>query len=175
MDPYIGEIRLFTSYYAPKGWLMCQGQTLNIQQYNTLFSVIGFRYGGDGKSTFALPNLSGRAAIGQGHGDGLTPRKIASQVGEDETKLTVDQIPNHTHVPRGSDVSTLSVADPTNAVWGAKSPGPPSSKIYATNVQVPFNSMVLNSTGGDQAHNNMQPYLALNFIIAYEGVFPVKG
>lgn len=173
MDPYVGEIRLFSGNYAPVGWALCNGQIMNIQQNPVLFSIIGNSYGGDGRTTFALPDLQGMAPMGQGAGSGLTPRSIGTSLGASTQTLTINEIPNHTHVPNGSSATAASQADPSNKVWGSESDAAV-NKPYAATPNVSMNTLALNSAGGSQAHNNMQPFLALNFIIALEGVFPPK-
>lgn len=175
MDPYVGEIRLFAGNFAPRGWALCDGTVMYIQQNPALYAVLGGTYGGDGKTTFALPNLLGMAPMGQGNGPGLTPRPIGATVGEKTETLTLDQIPNHTHVPNASKETSGGVADPANAVWGGKAVVPSNNRAYSANANAKMNPLALNSTGGNQAHNNMQPFLALNFIIALEGVFPPKS
>lgn len=173
MDPYVGEIRLFSGNYAPVGWALCNGQIMNIQHNSALYSIIGNIYGGDGKTTFALPDLQGMAAMGQGVGPGLTPRGIAASVGTNTQTLTIDQIPIHTHVPNGSSATTAAQADPSNKVWGSESDAA-TNKPYAATPNVPMNALALNVIGGNTAHNNMQPYTTLCFIIALEGVYPPK-
>lgn len=175
MDPYVGEIRLFAGNYAPIGWALCDGSIMSIQQHSVLFAVIGNQYGGDGHTTFALPNLLGKAPMGQGTGPGLTPRALAAEVGEKTQTLTLDQIPHHTHTPNGTSVSSNATAlsDPTNSIWGSEGITAP-FKPYSSNANVYMNALALDSVGGDAAHNNMQPFLSLNFIIALEGVFPPK-
>lgn len=173
MDPYVGEIRLFAGDYAPYGWALCNGQTLLIQQNSVLFSIIGAQYGGDGKTTFALPNLQGNAAIGQGTGPGLTPRPFASSVGSSTVTLLENEIPAHTHIPNGTAITAGGVSDPSNNIWASETASFP-FKPYSSTPNTPMNAAALSSVGGSQQHNNMQPYLALNFIIALEGVYPPK-
>ncbi|XID90251.1 phage tail protein [Paenibacillaceae bacterium WGS1546] len=175
MDPYVGEIRLFAGNYAPIGWALCDGSVLPIYQYHALFSVIGNTYGGDAKTTFALPNLLGMAPMGQGSGPGLTPRALAAKVGEKTQTLSLDQIPSHAHAANGTRVSSnaTALADPTNAIWGSESVTA-AFKPYASVANVDMNALALDAVGGNSSHNNMQPFLALTFIIATEGVFPPK-
>ncbi len=175
MDPYIGEIRLFTGNFAPKGWALCDGSTMYVQQNPILFSVIGNRYGGDGRTTYALPNLQGTVPVGQGAGPGLTPRSVGETFGNATETLTIDQIPNHSHVPQASSVFNAGKNDPANNIWGAEPANPPIlPKPYASNPDVDMNVEALSATGGGQPHNNMQPYLTLSFIIALEGIYPQK-
>lgn len=170
MDPYIGEIRIFAGSYAPSGWAFCQGQLMPIVQNTALFSIIGTYYGGDGKTTFALPNLQSRAPMHQGAGPGLTARTISETDGVNTVTLLESQIPAHNHVPNcQSDDNETS---PVGGVWA--STGARGKKLYATTPDTPMNPQAIGVTGGSQPHNNMQPYLAMNYIIALEGVFPPK-
>lgn len=175
MGQYIGEIRLFAGNYAPKGWALCNGELLSIQQNIPLYSIIGNLYGGDGITTFALPNFQGMAPMGQGAGPGLTPRPLGDVTGKTSEQLQLAQMPNHTHTANGTSVSSGStaLADPTNAIWGSEFVSAP-NKPYAANASVEMNAMALSTVGGNAAHNNMQPFLALNFIIALEGEFPPR-
>lgn len=171
MDPYVGEIRLFSGTYAPQGWLFCEGQTLQVNEHTILFAVIGNTYGGDGDTTFKLPDLRGRAPVHQGQGPGLTPRAIGSVDGAADVTLTEAQMPVHTHVAQSFDTSN--VPNPIGNVWGTV--GSKSAKIYSSKRDTPMNPAVIAVAGGNQPHNNMQPFLGLNFIIALEGVFPPKS
>lgn len=171
MDPFVGEIRLFAGTFAPRGWLVCNGQLLPIRQYTALFSLLGTTYGGDGTTTFALPNLIGRAAIHEGAGPGLTPRSLGAQVGEAATTLQTTQLPNHTHVTAAIS-ATANSADPTGRIWA--NPGGRSQKIYSDKSDTPLNAGLVAPSGGGQPHNNLQPYLELNYIVAIEGVFPQR-
>ncbi|MFS0724275.1 phage tail protein [Paenibacillus sp. 1P07SE] len=174
MDPYVGEIRLFAGNFAPTGWAFCDGAQLFVQQYPALFAVIGNQYGGDGRSTFHLPNLMGRVPVGTGTGPGLTPRVIAQTFGEAAVTLEETQIPSHTHTPQGTTVTANGVADPTSAIWGSEANSAFSVKPYSATPNTQMNSLAVNAAGGSQLHNNMQPFVALSFIIAFEGVFPPK-
>ncbi len=170
MDPYIGEIRIFAGTYAPEGWLFCQGQTLSVAQYQALFAVIGNTYGGDGKKTFALPDLRGRVPIAQGQGSGLSKRELGKAGGEPTVTLSISQIPTHNHHAKGTKTAGTN-SSPANGVW-ARIPG---VNLYADNPKEPLNANALLPTGNSQPHNNMQPYLGINFIIAVEGEFPTRS
>jgi len=176
MDPYIGEVRIFSGMYAPDGWADCNGQLMAIQQNSVLFSVIGAVYGGDGSTTFALPNLSGRVPMHQGAGPGLRPRPLGTQVGEAAVTLLAAQMPSHTHVPQALDNQGTS-SDPTGAVW-TKTPkagrNPMDTRGFTSGSDVAMHPMALSAAGGSQPHNNMQPYLALRCIIALAGVYPPR-
>ncbi len=162
-QPYVGEIRMFAGNFAPAGWKFCEGQLLPISENETLFQLIGTTYGGDGESTFALPDLRGRIPIHQGNGF------ILSETGgAEEITLTVNQIPAHSHLLLAT-LNTGTVASPSNAVLARSS----SVDLYfddspTTNLA----STAILPTGGSQPHSNMQPYLCINFIISLFGIFP---
>lgn len=173
-DAYIGEIRIFAGNYAPDGWLFCNGQEVPMSKYNKLYTVIGNQYGGSFPQTFALPNLSGRVPIHQGHGPGLTPRSINDKGGEPTVGLSVEQIPNHTHQANGYAKPGSTTAGSGN-IWaqGPEAGRPPiSAPFYSQTSNVSMNPKALQATGDNQPHNNMQAFLALNFIISVEGEFP---
>jgi microcystin-dependent protein len=172
MDPYIGEIRLFAGNYAPKGWAICDGKMLRVNENQALFSIIGNQYGGDGKSTFALPDLRGKVAMHKGAGPGLTPRPLASTGGSETVTLLTGQIPPHTHQAKCQTSSNSQ--SPVGNVWGPGPARPTIRQIYANVVDTVLNPGSLGPAGNSQPHNNMQPYLGLNFIIALEGIFPPK-
>jgi microcystin-dependent protein len=168
-QPYVGEIRMFAGNFAPAGWMLCQGQLLPISQYETLFNLIGTTYGGDGQSTFALPNLQSRVPIHWGTGGGGT-YVISQMAGEEQVTLTVNQIPGHTHVPQANS-GTGTQTSPAGNVWASSanfpySPNAPTAAMVSQAVQ---------STGGSQPHDNMVPFLAINFIISLFGVFPTQN
>lgn len=171
MDPFIGEIRIFAGNFAPYGWAFCNGQLLPIAQNTALFSLLGTTYGGDGKTNFALPNLQGRAPMHEGAGPGLTPRTLGEIGGDASVTLLTSEMPMHNHTISGC-TSPGSQADPTNAVWGTSGRG--KAPAYSTTGDTDMNLQSLNSTGGSQPHNNRQPYLALSFIIAMQGIFPSR-
>lgn len=168
--PFVGEIRIFAGNFAPTGWAMCNGQLLAIQQNIALFSLLGTTYGGNGVSTFALPNLQGRAPMFFGQGPGLSPRTLGQALGTETHTLSLPEIPNHTH-----PLSANSANGTTDGTLGnvmARSPaGIPQ---FAPNFDATMAPDAVSAAGGSQPHNNMQPYLALNFIIALQGVFPSR-
>lgn len=172
-ETYVGEIRIFTGNFAPRDWALCNGQLLPITQYPVLYAVLGTQFGGDGKTNFALPNLQNKVPLHQGAGPGLTPRAFAATGGEATVTLTVNQIPAHSHMPNNQ--STPTSDNPQGSVWsntGSKS----GASVYSTSSpDVAMNPLAIQPTGGSQPHNNMQPYLGLNFIIALDGEFPPKG
>lgn len=174
-EPFIAEIRIFAGNFAPRGWAFCDGQLLPISQNSALFSLIGTTYGGDGRSTTALPNMQGRAPMHPGRGPGLTARRLGEKTGVETVTLSEAQIPSHSHVVRA--VSTgADTAEPTNTTALARSSF--GDSLYQTNTSanlVDMSSVSLATTGGGQAHNNLQPFLTLNYIIALQGLYPSRG
>jgi microcystin-dependent protein len=172
-DPFVAEIRIFAFNFAPTGWAFCDGQILPISQNTALFSLLGTTYGGDGKSTFALPNMQGNAPMQQGQGQGLSLRDLGEQSGSEAITLLVSEIPFHTHgLMAGVDPANVQI--PTNTVSLTRSSG---GNAYSTSTSglVAMAPQTLSPAGGGQPHNNMQPYLTLNFCIALQGVFPPRG
>lgn len=169
--PFIGDISMVGFNFAPVGWALCDGQLLSIAQYSALFALIGTTYGGDGVSTFAVPDLRGRIPIHQFQGPGLSPRTIGGSDGSETVTLITSQLPSHTHAPLAAAASTS--PSPANAVWGAVSSGLPYSADAAPSLAM--NAQTVGVAGGGQAHTNLQPALCVNFIIALEGVFPSQG
>lgn len=169
-DPYIGEIRLVAFSFAPYGWAFCNGAILPIPQYQALFAVIGTTYGGNGSTNFALPNLQGRIPIQWGAGPSLTPRAIAETGGVQTVTLT--DLPVHTH--QALAASGSGPTSPAGATWGSQSGRTPPPTYFNGVSNTPMDTRLLGSVGGGGPHNNMQPYLALNFVIALEGIFPVR-
>jgi microcystin-dependent protein len=161
-QPYVGEIRMFAGNFAPAGWMFCSGALLPISENETLFQLIGTTYGGDGQSTFALPDLRGRLPVHQGNGFIL-----AESGGAEEITLTVNQIPSHTHPSLATnDIPT--VGTPQNNL-----PGQAAAKIYRSgDPSVSLNAAALSAVGGSQPHTNFQPYLCINYIISLFGIFP---
>jgi microcystin-dependent protein len=173
-EPFIAEIRIFAGNFAPRGWAFCNGQLLPVAQNTALFSLIGTTYGGDGRSTTALPNLEGRAPMHPGRGPGLTDRRLGQRGGVETVTLTEAQMPNHKHTVEASGDSFNS-NDPAGNLLG-KSSTPFGGQIYkASGTEVPLQENVVGNTGGSQAHNNMQPYMAINFIIALVGLYPSRS
>jgi len=165
-QPYVGEIRMFAGNFAPAGWMFCEGQLLPISEYETLFNLIGTTYGGDGQSTFALPDLRGRVPIH--FGNGFT---LAETGGVEEVTLTVSQIPAHSHPCLGSNNLANAVA-PANTLVPA-SPSSATTFPYGTdNPPATLSPQSVSSVGGSQPHNNFQPYLCVDFIISLFGIFP---
>lgn len=172
-DQFVGEIRLFAGNFAPAGFAFCNGQLLSIAQHTALFSILGTRYGGDGKTTFALPNLAGAAPMGQGQGAGLTNRQVGETGGSPSVTLLATEMPAHTHSVGCYDGPT-GTTDPTNAVWAGKAGRAATAYYAAAPIDTPMSPGALAPAGSSQPHNNMQPYLGLNYIIALEGYFPSR-
>mgnify|MGYP003387155564 CR=1 FL=1 len=171
-EPFIGEVRIFAGNFAPRGWAFCDGQLLPISQNTALFSLLGTTNGGDGRSTFALPDLKGRAAMHPGSGPGLTSRSLGQKEGVESVTLTGTQIPSHNHSLNVSN-SNGTTTDPADSVFATM---PDSTLVYtATSPDGELQASTLANVGSGQSHENMQPYLALNFIIALIGIYPSRG
>jgi microcystin-dependent protein len=164
-QPYVGEIRMFAGNFAPAGWMFCEGQLLPISENETLFQLIGTTYGGDGESTFALPDLRGRLPLHQGNGFIL-----AETGGAEEITLTVNQIPSHTH-PLLASGSVATQTSPGGAILGTSRPGSDSNYIESA-PSVNMAATAITPVGGSQPHTNFQPYLCVDFIISLFGLFP---
>jgi microcystin-dependent protein len=174
-NPFVAEVRIFTGNFAPKGWALCNGQLMPISQNTALFSLLGTTYGGDGKSTFALPDLQGSSPMQAGQGPGLSLRDLGETSGEQTVTLLQTEMPAHAHSAQGATGSDQTA--PTNNSWasGGKFGG---GNLYAptnppTNVQM--NPFATSIAGGNLPHNNMMPFLGLTFIIALQGVFPPRS
>jgi microcystin-dependent protein len=172
-DPFVAEIRIFPFNFAPKGWAWCNGQLLPLSQNTALFSLLGTTYGGDGKSTFALPNLQGSAPMHPGQGPGLSLHDLGEQSGVETVTLLESEIPAHQHTLRGN-FNQADVNDPSPARSLARSnPG----LLYQSNTTQNLKAMAFNAlapAGGSLPHNNMMPYLTYYFNIALQGVFPPR-
>jgi microcystin-dependent protein len=172
-DPFVAEIRIFPFNFAPKGWAFCDGQLLPLSQNTALFSLLGTTYGGDGKSNFALPNMQGNAPMHPGQGPGLSLHDLGENAGSETVSLLESEIASHPHnlmaaaitgtqsLPTGNSIARASGATPYLPPAGAPT--------------VSFNGQAVTPAGGDQPHNNLQPYLTLNFNIALQGVFPPRS
>lgn len=171
-NPFIGEIRMFGGNFAPAGWAFCHGQLMSIAENETLFVLIGTTYGGDGQSTFALPDLRGHIPIHQGTGSGLSTRVIGEQAGSESTTLIVNQIPAHLHAAQNA--ATSAAADRRNPK-GAKFAKPRESAYATPGTVVPLNSVTSGAAGGSQPHENVQPFLCISFIISLFGIFPSQN
>ena len=170
-DQFLGEIRIVPYNFAPKGWADCNGQLLSLAQNTALFSLLGTYYGGDGRSTFGLPNLNGRVAVGAGQGPGLSIYNEGEQGGVSTVALTTSQIPVHTH-SLVVDTANGTSADPTGRFPARMANGVP-QYAAAPNGQVTSTS-ALGVTGSGAPHNNMMPYLGMKFVIALQGIYPPR-
>src|SRR5690606_11967690 len=198
-DPFIGEIRMVGFNFAPRGWASCQGQIMSIQQNSALFALLGTTYGGNGQTTFGLPNFCGRSPVGQGAGPGLTPITIGEISGSENVTMTINQMPMHTHVATASQpTGTAQIAVPAATIGTTQAePGPSTvlgpvaaagraGTLYCTGAAdttlAPFNANVtvqapaitVGIAGGSQPIALRNPYLGTNFVIALEGIFPSR-
>lgn len=170
MEPFLGEIRAFGFNYAPSGWALCQGQLLSIRQNTALFSLLGTNYGGDGSSTFGLPDLRGRAALQAGQGPGLNPYTLGETGGAASVTLMQVQLPSHTHTLEAASDPAESAAPGGNIL--ARAIGGP---VYTAGpATVLLSPSATDVQGANQPHNNLPPYLVLNFCIALQGIFPQR-
>ena len=188
MDPYLGEIKLWPIARVPLGWMPCDGRLLNITEYDALYSLIGDMYGGDGMQTFALPDYRGRVPVGQGNGQGLSPRAIGQTGGQEVVTLTVAQIPAHNHaiqatpipattnVPSPDVVLGKGLADRNNADKTKRRDDTFYSDVADSSVsaKLQLGADQLAMTGSSQPHNNRMPSQAVNYIIAVEGIYPPR-
>lgn len=171
-DPFIAEIKIFAGNFAPRGWAFCDGQLLQISQNTALFSLVGTTYGGDGRTTFGLPDIQGRLVMGPGSGPGLTPRLLGERAGAETATLGASQLPSHTHPAVGAHPVPADDDDPQGKALAAT----PGANVYGAPASlVDMASDSLTTTGGTDAHSNMQPYLALHYIIALVGLFPSRS
>lgn len=195
MEVFMGTIQPFAFNFAPSGWALCNGQTLGISQYQALFSLLGTYYGGNGTTNFMLPNLQGRLLLGMGNGQGLTPRVIGEVSGSEEVTPTQSNLPSHTHTLSGvSAATTLQLANPasnpantptaTNSFIGTSGTGPGSANIYSDQIgasPVPLKGVTttvsgtISPTGSGLPMEIMNPFLAINFSVALNGLFPSRN
>ena len=166
-DPFIGDIRMFGGNFAPRGYALCDGQLLSISQNDALFSLFGTIYGGDGRTSFGLPDLRGRVPIHKGSGPGLSPRTIGRKLGAENVTLTVNELPSHGH-PLTASQSAANSADPVGHTL-AVAEGDVYNGEDADSI-MGFESIGV--VGGDQRHTNLQPFQVINFIVALQGVYP---
>ena len=168
-QPYVGEIRMFGGNFAPAGWMFCDGAVLPISENQTLFQLIGTTYGGDGQSTFALPDLRGRVPIHQGTNPGTgTTYTLAEQAGAESVTLTTQQIPQHSHALLATNAIGTQPNPGGNVLANSQGPQP----YIQENPDASLNAQTLAPSGGSQPHENLQPFLGLNFIISLFGIFP---
>lgn len=172
-EPFVGEIRMFAGSFAPRGWAFCDGQLLAVSQNDALFSLLGTIYGGDGRTTFGLPDMRGRIPIHAGSGPGLSPRRLGAKGGAESVTLTTNQLPNHTHSVRASSAAGTARSAANN--YFAED----NANVYHA---APLSSSVVNldsssvtSTGGSRSHTNLMPALCVNFIVALFGIYPSRN
>lgn len=169
-EPFVGEIRMFAGNFAPRGWAFCDGQLLAVNQNDALFSLFGTIYGGDGRTTFGLPDLRGRIPLHAGNGPGLTDRKLGSKGGEETETLTLSQVASHNHtLPVASDQES---ADTEQAVGNVLAGN--GMQVYGTTHSLSLRSTALTNTGGSGSHTNLMPFLCVYFIVALFGVYPSR-
>jgi microcystin-dependent protein len=172
-DQFVGEVRIFPFNFPPAGWAFCDGQLLPISQYTALFSLLGTQFGGDGRTTFALPNLQGKVPVDFGQGPGLTPYNMGDSSGASAVTLLNSEMPTHNHTAHCNS-ALGSKPKPNNNYWASDAAGiltqyAPAGDGSQMNVQA------ISIVGGSQPHNNMQPFLTMNFCIALQGIFPARA
>jgi len=169
MEPFLGQLMLVPYNFAPQGWAFCNGQIMSIAQNSALFSLLGTTYGGNGQTTFALPDLRGRVAVSSGQGPGLQNYSLGEVAGSESITLISTQMPAHTHLVGASTGSAQ--ATPDNAFPGSDT----STQIYDLAASTTMNPQMIQPAGGSQPHENRQPYLVLNYIIALQGIYPSRS
>ncbi len=172
-EPFIAEIRIFAGNFAPRYWAFCSGQFLSIYQNEALFSILGTTYGGDGRTTFALPDLRGRVPVHPGRGPGLTERRLGEKGGESQVTLQQNHLPSHQHTVKAtSDAATAT--DPSNAYYAATDSENAAYTAPSEGTTSAMSERAVSSTGLGGAHNNRQPYLVVGFIISLSGIYPTR-
>jgi len=169
-EPFLGEIKIWAPNFAPRGWAFCDGQLLPIAQNSALFSLLGTIYGGDGRTTFALPDLRGRVPLGVGNGPGLSSHRIGERGGAETTQLTVNDLPAHTHTLNLATAAEGDSNDPAGRLLAQTD-----ARSYSDQGPAVASGGTTAGTGGNRAVNNMQPHLSLHFIIALQGIFPSRS
>lgn len=170
-DPFVGEIRMFAGTFAPRDWAFCDGQLLAISQNDALFSLLGTYYGGDGRTTFGLPDLRGRLPVHQGSGPGLSPRNMGTRSGAESVTLTADELPGHLHLMQAS-TATASSPNPAGQVTAVDQ----GANLYSTTAPTEHLAAgAVSQTGGSQPHDNLMPYSCVHFIIALNGIYPSRS
>jgi microcystin-dependent protein len=169
-EPFVGEIRMFAGNFAPRGWAFCDGQLLAVSQNDVLFSLLGTIYGGDGRTTFGLPDLRGRVPVHAGSGPGLSPQPLGAMAGTEAETITVNQLPSHTHNYQANTTAGSQSAAVGNLV--ATRAGDPTYAEDAPSVDM--SATAISSVGGSQSHTNLMPYLCVHFIVALFGIYPSR-
>lgn len=175
-EPFVGEIRMFAGNFAPRGWAFCDGQLLAVSQNDALFSLLGTIYGGDGRTTYGLPDLRGRIPIHAGSGPGLSNRRLGSKAGTEKETITVNQLPSHNHTWKATTANASNrtpVATPNTNAYAQ----PLNTQVYSDNIsnETGFNGSMVGNTGGSRSHTNLQPFLCIHFIIALFGIYPSRN
>ncbi|MGD9101677.1 MAG: tail fiber protein [Anaerolineae bacterium] len=169
-EPFVGEIRMFAGNFAPRGWAFCDGQLLAVSQNDALFSLFGTIYGGDGRTTFGLPDLRGRIPVHQGQGPGLSNRRLGQKGGAERVTLNSNQLPAHSH-PLMASSDAASATSPSGSMLGT-----PGFNAYASAAPADaMNASAIGNAGGGQGHSNLQPFLCINFIVALVGIYPSRN
>ena len=171
-EPFVGEIKMFAGNFAPRGWALCDGQLLAVSQNDALFSLLGTTYGGDGRTTFALPDMRGRIPMHAGSGPGLSQRLLGQKGGSETHSLSINEIPNHTHSVQALNKPGDS-GNPEDRYWAASSDAPMAYSNADPDVNLAGEA--IDSAGGNQSHYNMMPNLCINFIIALFGIYPSRN
>lgn len=175
MTPFIGQIMMFAGNFAPRGWAFCDGQLLPIANYTALFSIIGTTYGGDGKTTFALPDMRGRVAINPGQGPGLSNYIQGPGAGHENVTLTTSNMPPHNHALNVKNANGTTNVPANNALAGTGTALPPAGNFSTEAPDAQANNTSIGNTGGSIPFSVVQPWVGIRFVIALEGVFPSRG
>jgi microcystin-dependent protein len=169
-EPFVGEIRMFAGNFAPRGWAFCDGQLLAVSQNDALFTLLGTTYGGDGKTTFGLPDMRGRLPVHAGSGPDLSPRKLGAKGGVEQVTLTTNQLPTHSH-----EIKVSTAAATQNSPDGEFVGASPDVKVFRPDApSVALNAASITNVGGSRSHTNLMPFLCVNFIIALFGIYPSR-
>ena len=167
-EAFVGEIKMFAGNFAPRGYAKCDGQLLSVSQNDALFSLLGTVYGGDGRTTFGIPELRGRTPIHHGSGAGLSPRPIGQKSGQERVTLSTNNLPAHTHALQAENDAAISNAPANNVLANT------TTAIYVSSGTTQMEGASITNTGGGAAHNNMMPYQCICFIIALTGIYPSR-
>lgn len=168
-EPFVGEIRMFAGNFAPRGWAFCDGQLLAVSQNDALFSLLGTIYGGDGRTTFGLPDMRGRIPIHAGSGPGLSPRRLGAKGGAEKVTLTVNQMPSHTHSWQATTAAAQNRSPGGNALASG------TGDVFTTAGNLTnLKSSAISNIGGSRSHSNLQPFLCIHYIIALFGIYPSR-
>ena len=182
MEPFIGEIKMFAGNFAPRGWALCDGQLLTVSQNDALFSLFGTIYGGDGRTTFGLPDMRGRVPLHQGQGNGLSGRSIGSKVGTETETLTINSMPPHQHTfqatndpaDAGYPAAAVVANTDTSSVYYKEQPDENNVTLPDLDPDTVMPNNTLSNTGSGQAHNNLMPFQCINYIVALIGIYPSR-